>query len=221
MKSIKRIIAVLVACVAIVAPASAQFSFGIKAGAKINQIPETVSGFEWDDCSGFTGGVMGEFMFPIIGLGVDASLMYVYAPLKTDFEVMDKDIAEVNSYNHYLEIPINLKYKLSIPAVEKIVAPYIFTGPSFAFLLSGKSLDGTVMSYFEQNPVDIAWNLGIGIELFNHLQIGASYGWGLSNTYKKVQNYGIIDQNNVYGKYINDLEGVKKNCWTITAAYTF
>lgn len=217
MKSIKRLVAVIVACVAIAVPASAQFAFGIKAGAKINQIPETVSGFEWDDCSGFTGGVMGEFMFPIIGLGVDASLMYVYAPMKTELEVFDKEIAEVNSYNHYLEIPINLKYKLSIPAVEKIVAPYIFTGPSFSFLLSGNSFSGTNLSCLEQNPVDIAWNLGIGVELFNHLQIGASYGWGLSNTYKK----GVIDQNNVVGKYIADLEGVKKNCWTITAAYTF
>ena len=135
MKSIKRFVAVVIACVAIAVPASAQFSFGIKAGAKINEIPENIGTFEFDDCAGFTGGVMGEFTLPIVGLGIDASLMYSYEPLSGERELGQKETFFTGA-NHYLDIPINLKYKLSIPAIEKFVAPYVFTGPNFSFMLS-------------------------------------------------------------------------------------
>ena len=135
MKSIKRFVAVVIACVAIAVPASAQFSFGIKAGAKINEIPENIGAFEFDDCAGFTGGVMGEFTLPIVGLGIDASLMYSYEPLSGELELGKKETFFTGA-NHYLDIPINLKYKLSIPAIEKFVAPYVFTGPNFSFMLS-------------------------------------------------------------------------------------
>lgn len=217
MKSIKRLFAVVIACVAIAVPASAQFNFGIKAGAKINELPENIGSFEMDDCAGFTGGVMGEFTLPILGLGVDASLMYIYEPIEGDFEAFGKEETFFSGANHYLEIPINLKYKLILPAVEKIVAPYVFTGPSFSFML-GKDMPESFDDYFTQNPVEIAWNLGIGVELFDHLQIGASYGWGL-NKYIKGTTELTEDVLNGMEKYISD--GNRKNCWTITAAYIF
>ena len=213
MKSIKRFVAVVIACVAIAVPASAQFSFGIKAGAKINEIPENIGAFEFDDCAGFTGGVMGEFTLPIVGLGIDASLMYSYEPLSGELELGKKETFFTGA-NHYLDIPINLKYKLSIPAIEKFVAPYVFTGPNFSFMLS-KEAPESFDQYFTQNPVEVAWNLGIGLELFDHLQIGASYGWGLN---KYITDYEILD-GIVSDKYISD--GNRKNCWTITAAYLF
>lgn len=214
MKSIKRLIAVVIACVAIAVPASAQFSFGVKLGTKINELPdvENLGAFDLDDeCAGFTGGVMGEFMLPIVGLGIDASVMYSYEPIKGEvFGDMETTFA-----NHYLDIPINLKYKLTLPAVEKIVAPYIFTGPNFSFALS-KDIPDTIDKYFVQNPVEVAWNLGIGVELFNHLQIGASYGWGLN---KYIDKYEILDGTE-FDKYISN-GNYRKDCWTITAAYLF
>ena len=213
MKSIKRLFAVAIACVAIAVPASAQFSFGIKAGAKINEIPENISVFEFDDCAGFTGGVMAEVMLPIVGLGVDASLMYSYEPISAESEFGQRETFFTGA-NHYLEIPINLKYKLSIPAIEKFVAPYVFTGPNFSFMLS-KDAPESFDQYFSQNPVEIAWNLGIGVELFDHLQVGASYGWGLN---KYISDYQILD-GYIPGQYISD--GNRKNSWTITAAWLF
>ena len=217
MKSIKRLFAVAIACVAIAVPASAQFNWGIKAGAKINEFPENIGDFEFDDCAGFTGGVMGEFMLPIVGLGIDASLMYIYEPIEGDVEMLGQKETFFSGANHYIEIPVNLKYKLSLPAVEKIVAPYVFTGPSVSFMLSNDIPD-SFETYFKQNPVEVAWNLGIGVELFDHLQVGASYGWGL-NKYIKGANE-IAD--GVLGgmeQYISD--GNRKNSWTITAAYLF
>ena len=215
MKSIKRLVAVVIACVAFTLPAAAQFNFGIKAGAKINQLPdiENLGAYEIDEaCTGFTGGVMGEFTLPIVGLGIDASIMYSYEPIKGETVIGDK---ETTFANHYLDIPINLKYKLILPAVERFVAPYVFTGPNISFALS-KDIPESISSYFVQNPVEFAWNLGIGLELFNHLQIGASYGWGLN---KYIDNSGILDGTEV-DKYISN-GNFRKNCWTITAAYVF
>lgn len=219
MKSIKRLVAVLVASVAIAAPASAQFSWGIKAGAKINEIPETIGAFEFDDCAGFTGGIMGEFMLPIVGLGVDASVMYIYEPIEGEIETSDKKETFFSGANHYLEIPINLKYKLVLPAVEKIIAPYVFTGPSFSFML-GKDAPESFDTYFTQNPIEMAWNLGIGVELFDCVQVGASYGWGLNKYIKdanEITDGAVVEDS--YSKYISN--GNRKNCWTITAAYIF
>ncbi len=104
-----------------------------------------------------------------------------------------------------------MKWKINIPVVAKIVKPYIFTGPSFAFLANKDA----ILDAWEHQSVDVDWNLGIGVELFSHLQIGASYGWGLTNTIKK--GYDLVGNEK---DPFTEIEG-KANCWTITAAYLF
>lgn len=217
MKSIKRIMAVVVACVAIAVPASAQLAFGIKAGAKINDLKFDSEVLDVSNRAGFTGGVMAEFTLPVLGIGVDASLMYVYSPVNGEYPEIAgiSDLADIDFSGSYLEIPINLKYKLSLPALGKVVTPYAFTGPSFSFLLNTKDLTGDMAKYFERNTVDVAWNLGVGVELFSHLQVGASYGWGMNKILKKVGEYAPDYD---YSKYMGN---GKKNCWTVTAAYLF
>ena len=219
MKSIKRIVAVAIACIAIAVPASAQLAFGLKAGAKINDLKFNKEILDVSNRAGFTGGLMAEFNIPVLGLGLDASLMYVYAPANEEYPKIESwsDLTGLDFSSSYLEIPINLKYKLSLPALGNVVTPYAFTGPSFSFLLNTSDMDGTISQYFERNRVDVAWNLGLGVELFNHLQVGASYGWGMNKLLNNVEEYsGVLGEE--YLKYLG--EG-KKNCWTVTAAYIF
>lgn len=205
MKSIKRIIAVVIACVAIAAPASAQFSFGIKAGLNVDDMKFNKDLVEniYDNHVGWNVGVMAEFSLPILGLGVDASLLYANRSLGEAFA--EKNLS-------YIDLPINLKWKINIPAVAKVVKPYIATGPSFSFLANKDA----IVEAWESQAVDVDWNVGIGVELFSHLQIGASYGWGLTNTIKTAEKYTGTD----FGTGLINLEG-KSNCWTISAAYLF
>ena len=56
----------------------------------------------------------------------------------------------------------------------------------------------------------MAWNFGAGVQLFNHLQVGASYGIGLNKT---VEFTGVASNT-------KPIEG-KNNYWTITAAWLF
>lgn len=190
-------------------PSVAQFRVGPRLGVEVNSMKFDKDVFNSDNRAGFTGGIMAEFTIPVINLGLDASVMYVHRENKST--TTDEGFSWVNAKNFtkrdYLEIPVNVKYKIGIPAVSNIIAPYIFTGPSFSVLLSGKSIAEGVMN----KKCDVAWNLGVGLQLFNHLQVGASYGWGLSDSIV-TDMIGVNSTNQIDGK---------NNYWTVTAAYLF
>ena len=183
-------------------PAASQFRFGLKAGVAINSLKFTSAeefkgSFNTDNRAGFVGGAMVEFTVPVIGVGVDASLLYVHREAKSTTDNIKRD---------YIDIPINLKYKLSIPVISAVLKPFVTTGPSFAFLASKKEISDA----WENKSVDVAWNFGFGVEVLSHVQVAASYGIGLTNTLKWIgatQNNAKIDGKNRY--------------WTVTAAYLF
>ncbi len=208
MKNLNRFFAAaIVAVAAIVAavPAQAQFKFGLKAGAAINSLKfssteEFTKSFDKDNRAGFVGGAMIEFTVPLIGIGLDASVLYVHREAKSVVA------NQPNLTRDYIDIPVNLKYKLSIPVISNVLKPFVTTGPSFAFLTSKKEIEAA----FKNKSVDIAWNFGFGVELLSHVQVAASYGLGLTNTLEKI---GTVDNKAT-------IEG-KNRYWTVTAAYLF
>lgn len=208
MKTVKVLMIALVASIAAVVPAAAQFHIGPRIGTEINRFTLDKTDFKTDNRAGFTAGVMAEFTVPFIGIGGDISAMYVHRVSDgQDVKDLFKDAKAFKSRD-YIEIPVNVKYKLGLPVIGKVFTPYVFTGPSFAFLVSKKA----IMEAYENKAVDIAWNFGLGVQLFSHLQIGASYGLGLTNIVKKVP--GVSADNLV------TIDG-KNKYWTITAAWLF
>lgn len=203
MKKIKRYLLLALVVVLGVNAASAQFRFGVRAGINVNKLHLSNAGanFDSDNRCGFTGGLTTEFQIPVIGLCFDASLMYS----RMNSEVVEGD-AKSDSKD-FFNIPINIKYKIGLPVVSNIITPYIFTGPDFAFKLGGKN------DVFKQKTFQCAWNVGLGVELIRHLQIGASYGFGINSIVDKM-NVPVVDN------VTKDIK-VKNNYWTITAAYLF
>ncbi len=203
MKLFKGVIAVAVCAFMAVAPAAAQVRFGVKAGVALNSIhfnKEIVNDLtSGSNRAGFTGGVMAEVQVPIVGLCVDGSLLYTHrsATLKgsTSEEVFKRD---------YLDIPINLKYKFNIVGLSSIFAPFVYTGPDFAVLVSETKQDG-----YKNKTLSTSWNIGFGAELFSHLQVSATYGIGVT---KAMEYVGIKGSEKVSGK---------DRYWTVTAAYLF
>ena len=181
-------------------PAAAQFKIGPRLGLEVCNLHFDDSFFKSNNRAGFTGGVQAEIIAPLIGIGADVSVMYIHR----NSAWMDNNEPK-NAKSDYIDIPINLKYKLKLPEVSKIIAPYIFTGPSFSFLTSKKEIE----EFVEAKRCDISWNVGVGIELIEHLQIGASYGMGLT---KALHCVGLSDNEEVQGK---------NRYWTITAAWLF
>ncbi|MDE6271551.1 MAG: PorT family protein [Muribaculaceae bacterium] len=227
MNTIKKILIAL--CVILASAGIAQakpIAFGVKAGLNVNSIKfnkdikDLVSS---DNSCGWTAGVMADFTVPIIGIGCDVSLMYSRMNNSSNVEynrpIIPGDVVSgstvVANYDNdnlygknFLEIPINLKYKLTLPVISNYLKPYVFTGPNFAFRLD-KSVSNSLQN-IKSRTCQVAWNVGLGIELVNHVQIGASYAFGINNVVEKITN-----EINVA-----DIKA-KNNYWTVSAAYLF
>ncbi len=198
MKLTKRFMAIAIALM-VMLPAMAQFKIGPRLGVDINSLHFNKDVFQEDNRAGFTGGLQAEFMIPGLGFGFDASVMYV----RRSATFTDDQRTEVNA--DYIEIPVNLKYKLGLPLLSRILKPYVFTGPSFSFLTSRR-----FFSDFVNKKSDTAWNFGFGVELINHLQLSASYAVGMS---KALDVFHLSNENaNINGK---------NRYWTVTAAWLF
>lgn len=201
MKRIKIIPLLILACFMTSLTADAKFSWGPKVGATIQKMHLSKDVFDSDNRGGFTGGLTAEYIIPVVNFGFDVSLMYSYMKANVNTEY---GVSKSNSGN-FFEIPLHLKYKIGFPAISKILQPYIFTGPSVAFKLSGAD------SYLGTKRTQWGWDLGIGLELVSHLQIGAGYTFGINNLANKLSWTG------------NTGEGIKlrNNYWTISAAWLF
>lgn len=207
MKTLKKVLLVAMLAIFSFGYASADFRWGIKAGMNFNKLDLKYKTAEdivtkmtsADNQTGWMVGVMTEFTLPIFNLGMDASLMYARQNLtKTEEQAFP--------YKDFIDIPVNLKWKISLPLVGKIVSPIIYTGPDFLFALNKNTI-----KEIESKKCEVGWNIGLGLELLRHLQIQAGYCIGLNNVAKFT---GLSSGTNVDYR-------VKKNYWTLTAAYLF
>lgn len=196
------------------AQAQAGFKIGPRIGLNVNKL--STSGkigdlFDSSNNCGFTVGVQAEYMTPI-SLGVDLSLMYTYMDYQVEEDVTTtKQNVHPNFAKNFIEIPLNVKYKIGIPIVKKIFSPYVFTGPSVALKLGkDKGHDGIKTN---TKTAQWVWNLGIGLEFINHLQIGASYGFGMNNIVKDFEVAGTT-------LHAGEVKA-KTGYWTVTAAWLF
>ncbi|MBO5054069.1 MAG: PorT family protein [Muribaculaceae bacterium] len=205
MKNFKRLLIAVIAIVALTMPAHAEFKIGPRVGLTVNSLKFSDDLWSSDNRAGFTGGLQVEFTAPVIGIGMDASVMYVRRDSKFYQEDANGETSYTNLSKDWIEIPLNLKWKINIIGIGKIIKPYIFTGPSFAFLTSSKAISEA----WESKKFDVSWNFGFGAELINHLQIGASYGIGMT---KAAKHLGISNGGDVTGR---------NKYWTVTAAWLF
>ena len=204
MKTIKRLIATIIAFITIAGVASAQLSFGIIAGAKIENLKFEDNVYTAPGTVGYTGGLMVEYMFPATNVGIDASLLYTHINTEFTEKFSEYLVNMVDVGCDFIELPVNFKWKIGLPVARKVITPYLTTGPSFSIFAGRKYLTYEI----RKKAVDAFWNLGVGVELFKKVQVGANYGWGLNNTLEK----SYIDW--------SDIEN-RKNTWTITATYIF
>lgn len=190
----------VVACLLIVStPAQAQLKFGVKVGTNFSRLSFDSDVYKSNNHVGFTGGVMAEFMVPVLGIGVDGSVLYTR-----------KDVREgsgfAKSYDKkldYLDIPVNFKWKFGVPLFKF----FLTAGPNFGFMLSDMK-DVKNMVETGDRKFDMGINVGGGIEIFNHVQVALSHNWGLS------QRFEIIESDSNKAK-------AKMRSWTLTAAYLF
>lgn len=199
MKKIFGVIA-LAAAFMFAVPAQAQLKFGVKAGLNVSKASLDKGVLSADNRTGFFVGPMAEFTLPVIGLGVDAALLYDNKSVKVGAEG-----ESASSTLHYIDIPINVKYTIGLGSLASV---YGATGPQFSYNIGGRSiLEGS----YALKDSDFSWNIGAGVKLLGHLQVGYNYNIALGKT-AEVKEAEAID---FVGK------SFKNNTHQISVAYMF
>lgn len=212
-------IAVFVLTVAVL-PVSSQLRIGLEAGANMSSMSTDIRDFKFDESTftNFTGGVKVEWIVSH-GFGFDVSALYVAKDTEYtvggDLGSLGDQLATTFLTNkaHYIEMPVNLKYKLCIPAIEYIIRPYVYAGPSFAFKVAESTkCGGEEISIVEVNnsKVDCSFNVGIGMEFIQHLNVRLQYGWGL----KKTADLTLLDA-------VVDEVSFKSGTWSVAVGWMF
>ena len=173
---------IAVCCMFIAMPVQAQLiKWGVKGGVNMTKIDwDGGSDGNKDNSTGFFIGPMAEITIPIVGLGVDGALLY-------------SQKGEDGLKQQGIEVPVNLKYTIGLGSMLGI---YFAAGPDFFF--GFKEKEGI------DRKAQVGLNLGAGVKLIQHLQIGINYQIPLGDSFKLANAYGA-----------------KNKTWQISAAYLF
>ncbi len=188
MKNIFRTL-VMAAFLLVSTVASAQFNYGVQGGLNLTNPQNFSSKTGW-----FIGPEL-QFTVPIIGLGVNGSILYS----KADIEASNSTIKQ-----EYIDIPINLRYSLGF---SSLAAVFVQAGPQFSWDVSGNSIAGAYKTV-KGDDFKTSLNIGAGVKVLSHLEVYGGYNWALGNSFK------LTDAAK------NVIDG-KNNMWKVSVAYLF
>lgn len=182
--------------------------WGVTVGGNYNEIHfKQTDIFESDRMFGGSVGITGDMMIPGVGFGIDGSILYTLRQGR--LHLGDRRIWESQGLGnevarqHYIDVPINLKFRYSkLGGLESTLMPFIYAGPTFSFLV-GHNKMGDALKY---TPVNVLLHAGIGVELFNKVQVSGGYSFSVG------QNLGT--------KLLDD-HVAKHRTWFIQATYFF
>lgn len=164
-----------------------QFRFAALVGYDNTNLKFKQNLIQVDPVSGFKAGVMGEMMFPGIGFGLDIGLLY--SMRGANLHLGDKEIWASDGYGtersflHYIEIPVNLKFKWTrMNGLEDYIAPFVFGGPTFSLMAGHSHLPA-----LQYAGGSLGLQVGFGLELWKVWQIQGAYNWGMTYAVKTVK----------------------------------
>lgn len=184
----------------------AQFRYGAVVGVDITDLTFKQDLITVDQSVGYSAGLVTELMFPGIGFGLDAGI--IYAQRGAIMHLGEKKIwasegyGNTRSYLHYIQIPVHLRFKYTnLNGLEDYVAPFVFGGPEFMILAAHNKV-----SALKYAGGDIGLTAGVGFELFRRWQVSASYTWGMTYALKTV---------------LLDNFSARNRSWDVRVAYMF
>lgn len=191
MKKSLLVIVIAFASMAALAQTNKMFTWGVEAGMNFNSLSFDKEMFESGNRAGFFVGPKVKVKVPIVGLGLDGALIYSL----NSAQVQAADMVKSKNLS-YLEIPLNVRYDFSL---LKVLTLYLATGPQYNYCLSS---DATISDLY--GPVDggisrstWGWNVGGGVEIMKHLQLGVTYTIPISNS----GSLELSDVANVFTNY--------------------
>ena len=192
------VLIILMAFIAV--PAKSQLKFGVKGGLNISSVHLNSDILKADNVTGFQIGPMIETTIPLIGVGLDAAILYS----QKGMDVKSETGTSTNVKTDYIDVPVNLKWKFGLP----IIKGYLAAGPYIGFRVGGDKfweIPGSVVGQVKAKNFSAGLNFGAGVKLISHLQVGINYGLGLTDNYS-AEKYDL---------------NAKNRGWSVTAAILF
>ena len=201
----KRILALMVLLSAITMTTQAQLvKFGIKGGLDLVSMSFNEKVFDTSNKAGWFVGPTVQVNL-LAGLGADIAAFY------------DQKTAEVNSETIKMKsilVPLNVRYKFGL---GKTVGIYVAAGPQFGFNVGDSEFKWTdktsYQNTFQLKKSNFSINLGAGVYLTKHLEVGFAYNIAMGKTadasWKQAWDTTVKN------------DDTKAKSWQISAAYFF
>lgn len=207
MKNKRMIIAVAVVLMMMAAiPSVAQVKFGVKGGLNVTKMSVSSEVYSADNNNGFFIGPTVKFTLPIVGLGIDAAALY--DERKGSLVRFDNKSEDVKFKS--INVPVNLRWNIGLGSLAGI---YLAAGPQFGFAL-GDFGDAWDSSFYKKENMNVSINLGAGLSLLKHLELGFTYNIQTKDSYAITEDWAGGN----LGRQVTD---IKTNAWQISAAYYF
>ena len=182
-----RALLLILAVIAAILPAAAQFRYAPVVGVAISDLKFKQDLFPVGKTVGAQVGVIGEMMFPGIGFGLDLGLLYNQMGAKTDLgsrEIWQVDgIGDERLTLHTIQIPIHLRFKWTrMNGFEEYFAPFVYGGPDFGINVAHSKIKGNpgVSNPYKFAGGDLGVTAGGGFELYKRWQVSLQYTWGMT-----------------------------------------
>ena len=174
--------------------------FGVKGGYNITQMYLGSKIVNTENKNGFFIGPTLKASLPM-GIGIDAAGLYD----ERDMEVEGTTIKQ-KSFN----VPVNLRFNIGL---SRLVGVYMVCGPQFSFTLGDKEFDLSetyqTAAKFRLRDAYMSVNMGVGLYLTRHIEIGALYNIAVART-GQLKDYNL-----------NDALNSHSHAWQISAAFYF
>lgn len=199
----KRFLSLVVLFSALTMAVQAQgVKFGIKGGLDVLNMKFDESVINTENKAGWFIGPSLKVALPIVGLGVDISAFYD----QKKSEINNETITQKN-----ILVPVNARFNLGLGSKASL---YLAAGPQVSFNVGDDEFKWTkdnVENTFQLKKSAFSINLGAGVTVMDHLEIGFAYNIGLGKTADASVKNAFND--------IKDDTAPKS--WQISAAYYF
>ena len=205
----RRLVVVLAVVLSLPMQAGTPIGFGLKGGFELTEMNFNTSDLREANRAGFYVGPTMKFTLPVVGLTIDASLLYSQRDLKVDGEkILQKSLLMGG----------DLRYGVGIGDALGI---FVNIGPQLSLNIGDdvfywKDDEDNNHQYTFQNTL-ISFNLGLGVSFLNHFEAGIYYNIPAGKT-----------ADFTWDKVGEDLKDTswnraksKTNAWHVAVAYFF
>ena len=176
----KKLVVVLMMALLMISPANAQVRLGIKGGMNLSKLTFDKDVVSSNNRAGFFVGPIFYVDLPFLpGFGFDLAAIYDRKGT-TMTAVIDDQKYEKKGYVQFLDVPIDINYKISF---TRGFAIYGSTGPQFSFNLKQDDFKTIIdqRANYKIKDSNFSWNVGFGMEIIRHFRLGYNYNIALGD----------------------------------------